>query len=156
MASRRPAVLSMRLTRSQRAVVASRLPGGSRAGRGGSLPDSGQVGGHMFVTSLTATGQVMQAREREREAGGPTVPHNSLDLSVIDLSETVAEAAGDTQEVFQDEEVEEPPLSPSEQGSLRHTLMPLQDNPRRGVSPRLLFFGEKSLKKFRLVQIIMP
>ena len=54
-----------------------------------------------------------QAREREREAGGPPVPHNSLDLSVIDLSETVAEVAVDTTEVFQNEEVEELPHSPS-------------------------------------------
>ena len=62
----------------------------------------------------------MQAREREREAGGPPVPHNSLDLSVIDLSETVAEVAVDTQEVFQNEEVEDLPHSPS---------------PRREMSP---------------------
>ena len=96
----------------------------------------------LLLATLTATEQVTQAREREREAGCPAVPHNSLDLSVIDLSETVAEVAVDTLEVFQDEEVEELPLSPPPRREVSATWgdatldLLLQDSPRRQDSTR--------------------
>ena len=124
---------SQRVTRSQRAMLTGGLPGpvAGREGRGGSLPDSGQVGQLGLDPFLMVTEQVTQGREREREAGGPAVPHNSLDLSAIDLSETRAEAAGDTPEVFREEEAEVAPLSREPSSLRRARMIQLQDLLRR-------------------------
>ena len=40
------------------------------------------------VISLPDTSLVETVRVREREAGGPPVPHNSLNVSIVDLTES--------------------------------------------------------------------
>ena len=143
---------SQRVTRSQRAMLTGSLPGPvvGREARGGSLPDSGQVGQLWLDPFLMVTEQVTQGREREREAGGPAVPHNSLDLSAIDLSETRAEAAGDIPEVFQEEEVA--PLSP-EPSSLHRARMMQQDMHIQDLLRRMQFLRRMQDIRMRTVDI---
>ena len=146
---------SQRVTRSQRAMLTGSLPGPvvGREARGGSLPNSGQVGQLGLDPFLMVTEQVTQGREREREAGGPAVPHNSLDLSAIDLSETRAEAAGDIPEVFQEEEVA--PLSP-EPSSLHRARMMQQDMHIQDLLRRMQFLRRSRMQDIRTRTLDIP
>ena len=52
------------------------------------------------VVSTPDQRQMEQGRVQERERGGPPAPHNSLDMSVINLNETVAIDEEPQSEVF--------------------------------------------------------
>merc|ERR1719186_2379913 len=61
----------------------------SMGGRRGSMPDQerGRVSGRQErVVSTPDQRQIEQGRVLERERGGPPAPHNSLDLSIINLN----------------------------------------------------------------------
>ena len=148
---------SQRVTRSQRAMLTGSLPGPvvGREARGGSLPNSGQVGQLGLDPFLMVTEQVTQGREREREAGGPAVPHNSLDLSAIDLSETRAEATGDTPEVFQEDEAELAPLS-LEPSSLHRARMMQQDMHIQDLLRRMQFLRRSRMQDIRTRTLDIP
>merc|ERR1719186_1088827 len=75
----------------------------SMGGRRGSMPDQdrGRVRGRQErVVSTPDQRQVEQGRIQERERGGPPAPHNSLDMSIINLNETVAIDEEPQPEVF--------------------------------------------------------
>eukprot|EP00092_Neocalanus_flemingeri_P035201 GFUD01038305.1.p1 GENE.GFUD01038305.1~~GFUD01038305.1.p1 ORF type:complete len:306 (-),score=42.71 GFUD01038305.1:132-995(-) len=70
----------------------------SRSGRGGSMPEQDRGVGRvemvrrrqMRLVSMPDQRQVEQVRVEDRGRGGPPAPHNSLDISVINLNDTVA------------------------------------------------------------------
>eukprot|EP00092_Neocalanus_flemingeri_P015762 GFUD01017064.1.p1 GENE.GFUD01017064.1~~GFUD01017064.1.p1 ORF type:complete len:292 (-),score=59.69 GFUD01017064.1:116-991(-) len=70
----------------------------SRSGRGGSMPAQDRGVGRVEMVrrrqarlaSMPDQRQVEQVRVEERGRGGPPAPHNSLDISVINLNDTVA------------------------------------------------------------------
>eukprot|EP00092_Neocalanus_flemingeri_P026166 GFUD01028359.1.p1 GENE.GFUD01028359.1~~GFUD01028359.1.p1 ORF type:complete len:293 (-),score=59.85 GFUD01028359.1:213-1091(-) len=70
----------------------------TRSGRGGSMPAQDRGVGRVEMVrrrqarlaSMPDQRQVEQVRVEERGRGGPPAPHNSLDMSVINLSDTVA------------------------------------------------------------------
>ena len=109
------------------------------------------------VASMPDQRHVDEIREEERARGGPSAPHNSLDLSVINLSETVAIIDDEEPEVFynrpiltppNDDFSEDgivPPLDPTEatamldsalaQRSSLNTTIDLTDSPVRPSTP---------------------
>eukprot|EP00092_Neocalanus_flemingeri_P035200 GFUD01038304.1.p1 GENE.GFUD01038304.1~~GFUD01038304.1.p1 ORF type:complete len:311 (-),score=59.50 GFUD01038304.1:131-1063(-) len=96
---------STRRTRSSRLMPVTRGssptwgdPVVSRSGRGGSMPAQDRGLGRVEMArrrqarlaSMPDQRQVEQVRVEERGRGGPPAPHNSLDISVINLNDTVA------------------------------------------------------------------
>eukprot|EP00092_Neocalanus_flemingeri_P015763 GFUD01017065.1.p1 GENE.GFUD01017065.1~~GFUD01017065.1.p1 ORF type:complete len:292 (-),score=56.74 GFUD01017065.1:114-989(-) len=96
---------STRRTRSSRLMPVTRGssptwgdPVVSRSGRGGSMPAQDRGVGRVEMVrrrqarlaSMPDQRQVEQVRVEERGRGGPPAPHNSLDISVINLNDTVA------------------------------------------------------------------
>jgi len=128
----------------------------SLGGRHGSMQEQGnQVAVNGIrrrqgrVTSMPDQRHVDETREDERRRGGPPAPHNSLDLSIISLSETIAIVDDAEAEVFYnhpligdfDEGDIVPPLGPSEataildsglaQRTSLNTTIDLTDSPVR-------------------------